>query len=932
MTSSILNFDYFANVESVTNESFVNSHNKNSSHILGKKAKIKYEEAYDMLHDLFPMYDNIEFISGGGTQANKRAILGSINLKPKFISQGKRRNTIIVSSIEHTSIMSYIVPYLREHEYIIYTIPCDDNGVISAAKLSQFLESHADSVALISIMNVNNETGIIQDIESYLEIVSRYPHIIFHSDMAQGIQFFHHNMNKYNVLPDVISFSGYKLGVPNFGVVLSSRKLNADYFGTSDVSGIYHLVNVVHDKLLSYEANDAKNKVIKNHLVTKLVEKLVELNIDHKMFTESLSNIVSLLLFGYQSSMIQMLLSSENICIGTGSACTAVTKSNIGSYTIKEMGYVDSVTFNLIRLSWNNITIADADLLIDKLIMILHKLKPLVEVPEVIKNNSEQNIVINGTNAVMTRNKSQEFKHEKISIEEPVDILKYKFRISIGESYLKGGNKGKFITLLMDDIMLRFKDVIDVTHKMLHNDKNYITLHVANHNDVLKYVNILKLIPGISVIVPIKYFKNNYKLSIDNLFDKIYNLMVVDYKPNQKICIRSKIYNKEMIKYTTTDINTILGKMMVDKLGASVDLTNPDIKYDILFGYNHIEISTEKYSGLAGLPLKSEGHVDIFVDKNNLVRSICACIKLSIRGIIINVVPISDSISDPINDCNFNLLIDPISKINPYITVGDALNTDIIICETDDFNILINKNTKSKYYTSLTTHMTYQQVLDYLVKYNVHIKLDDEQRNIDNKNIGFLSMISGGIDSPVSSYLMSKCSNNIKLIHFATTIDKIDVVKNIQKKLDIKELFVVEFDKLQFQIVDMCPENYRTLLFKLFMVKIANEIAKQEKLDIIIMGNSLGQVSSQTYENIVMTNRISELPIYNPLLGTSKDDIIDEARIIETFNDSICTGTNDCCTLFLPKHPIIKSNPDVVDKYIANFSNFMNLVTVHKIY
>lgn len=912
MSTSILNLDAFANVEAEPNL-YICTYNKHSAHVLGKQASCIYDDSLNKMYDLFPYYDHIEFIPGGGTQANKRAIIGSISSKPKFISQGKRRNIILLSSIEHTSILVHIASYLKDHEYIVALIPCDTDGVISASKLNELLETHGETVALVSVMNVNNETGIIQNLHTYLEIVSKYPDIIFHSDMAQGIQLFYHNINKYNLLPDIVTFSGYKLGVPNFGIVLSRVKLHDDYFGTVDVSGISHLVNVISQRFAnqSYMTDSS----IKKYLTSQLEKQLATHNVKYIIFSgeSTVNNAVSLLLFGYQSSMIQQLLSAENICIGTGSACASVNKSDIGSHVIKEMGYVDSVTYNLIRLTWINVNMQQIDRFVNTLIKIVNKLKPLITIPNVIMSKK-----------LISRTKSQDLKHEiETSKQEADDSIKYKFKISIGESYLKGTNRNIFINFLIDDIKYRLKKNNMYTDKTIYNDRIHITLHCQGLCGINKYVSILKTIPGISFISFVKYFKNKQSDTFESLLEKIYAIISSEYNEGDKICIRSKIHDKNIFQYSNTDLNVIIGQMLVDRRNAPVDLNNPDIKIDISFYPHTIEISTQRYKGLSGLPLKSEGIMNVIVNKNNMLRTIYVCIKLSIRGIILNIVNK--------DGCDLSQLFEIVSEFNPYITnINECKKTEITICETNDFNHII----EDRNIMSMTTHISQNDLITYLKNYNVNIS--DNIVEVNNTvNRGFLSMISGGIDSPVSSNTINKYakSRNLRsvLVHFATTIDKINVIKSIRDKLKIAELIVVEFQNLQFAIAEKCPENYRTILFKLFMVKISNEIAKREGLDIIVMGNAIGQVASQTYENLVATNQISELPIYNPLFASSKDDIINEARSINTYDDSICTGTNDCCTMFLPRHPVLKADVNIVNKYFNQFENFMDLVKIHKI-
>lgn len=253
--------------------------------------------------------------------------------------------------------------------------------------------------------------------------------------------------------------------------------------------------------------------------------------------------------------------------------------------------------------------------------------------------------------------------------------------------------------------------------------------------------------------------------------------------------------------------------------------------------------------------------------------------------------------------------------------------------------------TYNKYITSAVSHMSFADILGYLNNmYLINIEdhpfeptQDDELGGkLNSFQNGMLSMVSGGIDSPVSTEIMYRyCQSrgsSIKLLHFSSNVDKVGTVKNIRDKIDcMLELYIVDFSKLQDAITTVCPEKYRTILYKVFMVRIANRIACIEKLRCIIMGNSWGQVASQTCENLYVTDKFSDLPIYNPLLGLSKTQIISQARAIDTYNESILTGTNDCCVMYLPKHPVLKADPRIIDEYLTKFNNFMDMVTIVKV-
>ncbi len=173
-----------------------------------------------------------------------------------------------------------------------------------------------------------------------------------------------------------------------------------------------------------------------------------------------------------------------------------------------------------------------------------------------------------------------------------------------------------------------------------------------------------------------------------------------------------------------------------------------------------------------------------------------------------------------------------------------------------------------------------------------------------------VSLLSGGIDSPVASYKMIKRGAKCIFLHFhaypITSKQSIEKVKRIVKKLSSFQgasvLYLVSFDKIQKEIMTSTEEKGRVLLYRRFMFRIADKIARTEKAKAVITGESLGQVASQTIENI----RVAEDATYNivlrPLIGFNKDEIIKKAEEIGTYNISILPE-DDCCVRFLPKNP-----------------------------
>ena len=173
-----------------------------------------------------------------------------------------------------------------------------------------------------------------------------------------------------------------------------------------------------------------------------------------------------------------------------------------------------------------------------------------------------------------------------------------------------------------------------------------------------------------------------------------------------------------------------------------------------------------------------------------------------------------------------------------------------------------------------------------------------------------LTLLSGGIDSPVSTYMIAKRGVRLIPVHFFSfpytsqqALDK--VVKLAQKLTDYcgrMTIEVVPFTHIQEEMRDKVPEEYFTLVMRRFMMRIATRIAEANGASAIVTGENLGQVASQTMEAMASTQAVTKLPVLQPLIGMDKEEIITIARKIGTFDTSILPY-EDCCTVFTPRHP-----------------------------
>ena len=176
-----------------------------------------------------------------------------------------------------------------------------------------------------------------------------------------------------------------------------------------------------------------------------------------------------------------------------------------------------------------------------------------------------------------------------------------------------------------------------------------------------------------------------------------------------------------------------------------------------------------------------------------------------------------------------------------------------------------------------------------------------------------MCLLSGGIDSPVAAYMMAKRGMEIESVHFFSypytsqlAKDKvIELARLVTRYSGKMTVNVVSFTEIQEAIRDNCPEEFFTLIMRRFMMDIAQRIAKHDGCGALITGENLGQVASQTMEAMTVTGAVVDIPIFMPLVGMDKEEIITISRKIGTFETAILPY-EDCCTVFTPKHPKTK--------------------------
>ena len=182
-------------------------------------------------------------------------------------------------------------------------------------------------------------------------------------------------------------------------------------------------------------------------------------------------------------------------------------------------------------------------------------------------------------------------------------------------------------------------------------------------------------------------------------------------------------------------------------------------------------------------------------------------------------------------------------------------------------------------------------------------------------------LLSGGIDSPVAGYMIAKRGVTLDAVYFHAppyTSERakqkvVDLAKLVAKYSGPIRLHVVNFTDIQLYIYDKCPHEELTIIMRRYMMKIAEEFAKKDGCLGLITGESIGQVASQTIHSLAATNDVCTMPVFRPVIGFDKQEIVDVALKINTYETSILPY-EDCCTIFVAKHPVTKPNLQIIKR------------------
>ena len=188
-------------------------------------------------------------------------------------------------------------------------------------------------------------------------------------------------------------------------------------------------------------------------------------------------------------------------------------------------------------------------------------------------------------------------------------------------------------------------------------------------------------------------------------------------------------------------------------------------------------------------------------------------------------------------------------------------------------------------------------------------------------------LLSGGIDSPVAGFMVAKRAEDRRVYFHAPPYTSerakqkvVDLARLVARYSGPIHLHVINFTEIQLAIYEKCPHDELTIIMRRYMMKIAEEIAKKTECLGLITGESIGQVASQTIQSLAVTNEVCTLPVFRPCIGLDKQEIVEISEKIGTYETSI-QPFEDCCTIFVAKHPVTKPNLNVIKRHEENLAD-----------
>eukprot|EP01012_Entosiphon_sulcatum_P045434 TRINITY_DN6062_c0_g1_i1.p1 TRINITY_DN6062_c0_g1~~TRINITY_DN6062_c0_g1_i1.p1 ORF type:complete len:1118 (+),score=189.95 TRINITY_DN6062_c0_g1_i1:337-3690(+) len=1046
--------------------------NSNSAHRGGAATGqiVKWAEQAILRH--VPAARSLEFVPGSGTLANRRAVLGALQNPPRFVDKGLRRDVVLCSATEHSSIVLSLPAEIRLRGYTVEPVPVNHRGVVKMDALLALLRKYEKRVALVSIHAVNNETGAVQPLSEIRRAVSEHaPQALLHSDFAQGLYL----LFQMNDLPDLVTFTTYKIGGPHLGIILGTGEalpLRAEHMGTPDVAAIAAAAVAVTEAaaVLPQAVHHCTT------LVGKLKDALKEAIPSARIVSPDGASpfILSVQFPRQQSRVLTKELGERGILTSSGSACASQNKSDGPSHVLRAMGYSPQDSYATLRLSLGGDN-TEAD--VTKLVAALKEIISTLPVSKPEKKKKDQirrtpgSVPVGGVKGMEFRPATAQAEIPCVEVDaaDITRVTEYNvIKVSFGELSLKKENRGIFERVLRQHVKSLTRKLdpdlsIDDRLGPEHDRTTFLAFLVLHKLGAMPIglartvVQQLQRVSGTAKICPMVVIPRTDVHSPLADIQKVATMALRLVKtaldegasPESTFAVRTRrMCGVTQFPEETGLINEIIGK----KIGSwhmaggpagtamTVNLKKADIRVTIEVRAKFVFVYHESYEGMRGLPAGSQGGgLALFTDGNIKSVAEAALAQIS-RGVHIDFVYISDikrqthhraQTTKITNPPSHDESLDDDSSTESKMETG-AGGVATIVDELNKFQqapgtvtVLGIPGTKDMFHLPALMACSYiawmqrnksllvgnlwetrEPIRPWLVLKALErasgvmllpsyfeLQLQEQQdptqpsrlpaiaedvpvplniagipqlaqrilsaaqaavtlwhssapdsfhqhtfdfpsllRSIQESpapvpSLGqtpaeVVLLLSGGIDSPVAGWQLLQSGFRVSMVHFTTDIDKSEVVQQIWQHLRkhgderVGPLHIVPYERIQRKIVAVCEESYRTVMYKVLMLRIANRIAARRKALAVATGDAWGQVASQTPGNLRALRSFSDLPVLSPLLFCYKEQIIKQAQRIGTFDYSTCKGTEDCCVLFQPRSPALKAKKPQLEGYL----------------
>eukprot|EP00755_Sulcionema_specki_P026056 Sspe_Gene.84751::Locus_55639_Transcript_4_6_Confidence_0.333_Length_3197::g.84751::m.84751/K03151/thiI; tRNA uracil 4-sulfurtransferase len=862
--------------------------NANSMHKSGEKANevarhVRREMARMLVSD--SATDEHVVFTDGGAAANELAF-SVLPQQPAHISPQVLRDVVIIGAIEHPSIHNRFHLFERKG-FVAKVLPVTPEGVYDTAALEKLMAEFHERVAFVTLHHVNNEVGTLQPIGKAGEIIKRHaPHAVFHVDCIQS--FGRIRVDTASLNADLLSIAFHKVGGPkrHGALVAASPKLFPKrHRDTPDVAamvaGYVAAVGAVNRMDSTYQHCTELNK----KLTAGMKELCEGINVIYKTVAPmplSIPHICTYVFPDMQGRHIVSMLSDQGIDIGSGAACAS--QNDGPSHVLTAMKYPEEDAYGVLRLSFDSEnTMADIDTLLEALKTSLARLQPVQQEKQSkrgmwrsVKPGEDKSAQYRNTNREEVEAKRQQARRER-------------------EERRKEKNKRRRIPSppsreeMMEECPVSAVplDTIDDCVVPRCEGFNYDAVMVTMGEVQLKGSNKGQFVQQLQLNI-LRKLKSNPATAKLRVFERgmsFYVIHVAEGDFHEKWQLASQMPVPTPSEPITPAMCDTIRKLLKEVPGLS--------------SFQPVVLAAPKWKAIA----KKAFSVFSWALRQSALAS-----------------------ADPEKPITFAISSRRSNKAFPFESV--ELSKKVAEYIVDTFNA--SGGVKPDLKVDLKNPEIKLDVRVYQYE-SIAFVHGDKAVGVaglpDGKQGKVLCMLSGGYDSPVAAQKMMWRGCRVQFIHFDgypyTGKEVVLKIRRLQETLNRFQgrpgkLFVVPFSPIQEIIRDTpgVAESHRTLLYRLYMMLISATWARKQGCRAIVTGDNLGQVASQTLQNLSGVSALlpSDTLILRPLLTYSKAQILQHAREIGTYELSSLHGTDDCCTVFQPSNPVTALNTD----FLAN--------------